>query len=246
MTRRRILSLGLLGLALAGALYLVLNPTYTVRISQAQLQETVDKRMPLTGKRYAVSYEISGARAEMRPDGRIGMDAIVKATAVRRTAEVHVTGSGVLSYVDGSFFLKGFDVEKADLIKADTKPEDKRLLARALERVGVEDGDAFLSDRREAIVEKVREVGTNLLRSTLETRPVYVMKSDTVKQSLAKLALSDVKVENGELVVKLDFLGLAMRLLLWGVIGVLCLAAAVGLLRSPGGLSALSMVSLSD
>lgn len=236
MTKRRIAALALLALAAAGALYLVLNPTHTVRISQAQLQETIDKRMPLTGKRYAVAYEISGARGEMRPDGRIALDAVVKATAVRRNAEIHVTGSGVLSYVNGSFYLKDFDVEQADLVKSETRPDDKRLLARTLERVGVEDGDAFLAERKEAIVERVREIGTNLLRSTLETRPVYTMKTDTVKQSLAKFALNDVKVENGELVVKLDFLGLAMRLIFWAVIGIMCVIAAIGLTMSPGGM----------
>lgn len=245
MTPRRIAALVLLGLASAGALYLILNPTHTVRLSQAKLQETIDGRMPLAGRRYGVSYEISGARAEMRPDGRIALDAMVKATAVRRSADVHVAGSGVLSYADGSFYLKGFDVERAELVKSDARPEDRRLLARTLERVGVEDGDAFLAERKEAIVEKVREVGTNLLRSTLETRPVYVMKTGTVRQSLAKLALSDVKVEDGELVVKLDFLGLATRLVLWAAIGVLCVIAAVGLLTSPGGIALLGIASLS-
>lgn len=228
--------------------FLVANPTLTIRIPQQRIQEEVDRRMPLSGRKLAISYQISDARAALDGD-RIGLSATVRATALRRAVAVAFDGDGVLAYNDGAFYLRDFNVAKVDFLRTVEAPQDRGTIARALEKLGVEDGDAFLRGRKEAILERAKEAAADLVRSTLDRRPVYVMPRDGIKANLARLALRDVKVEGTDIVATLDVVSAIARLLLWALVAVVAVLAAAGIFLGAarsGGAGALVGFSLLD
>lgn len=122
-------------------------------------------------------------------------------------------------------------------------------MARALERLGVEDGDAFLQGRKDLILDRAREMAADLLRSGLERRPVYVMPTDGLKANLARLALRDVKVEGAQIVATLDVVSALVRVLLWVLVAIVATLGTLGILLGvvrAGGSGALVGLSLLD
>ena len=122
-------------------------------------------------------------------------------------------------------------------------------MARALERLGVEDGDAFLQGRKDLILDRAREMAADLLRSGLERRPVYVMPTDGLKAHLARLALRDVKVEGAQIVATLDVVSALVRVLLWVLVAIVATLGTLGILLGvvrAGGSGALVGLSLLD
>lgn len=248
LSKRRILSVFLLAVGLAIAGFLVANPTLTIRIPQQRIQEEVDRRMPLSGRKLAISYQVSDARAELQGE-RIGLSAVVKASALRREIDVSFAGDGILAYRDGGFYLRDFNVAKVDLLRTVESPRDRGTIAKALEKLGVENGDAFLQGRKDLILERAKEAAADLVRSTLDRRPVYVMPKDGIKANLARLALRDVKVEGTDIVATLDVVSAIARLLLWALVAVVAVLAAAGIFLGAarsGGAGALAGFSLLD
>ncbi len=262
MNRKRYLGLGLLVLlAFAGLAYAVMHPTVTVRLSREEVQAKVDAKLPLRVTKLGVAYDVSRAVVDLRPDGRVAVDADVDASALNRTAKVALVGSGALAYRDGEFFLTGFKVERAvpravDPSLADEARPQGRLgaaiealalkdrAAKALEAAGAEDGAAFLTARKDAVVAMAKAKGEGMLADALERRPVYRLKEDDVRQSLAKLALRDVRVEDGQLVAELNVMHALARILLY-VVGIgLALAVVGGVALTSGGAGLAALLTL--
>jgi len=247
---RKATLLGISSLLGAGALgligYGIAHPTVTIRIAQDDLQRRVDARLPIEGSRVGVAYEVTRALVTLRPEGRIGVEADVTASALNRRADMTLAGSGVLVYRNGAFFLDAFKVEQAipravdeALVEEDPAPNGrlaeaigriglKDRAAKALETAGVKDGAAFLTARKEAVVAAAKEKGGAMLAETLQTHPVYRLKDSDMRQSLAKVALQDARVEDGAVVVELNVMRLAGWIVLYGVALLLCVLAFVG------------------
>jgi hypothetical protein len=256
--------LGVLSLCLLG--YGLMHPTVTIRLSRDEVQRRIDERLPLEGSRFGVAYSVGRAAVDLRKDGRIGVDADVSANALNRRADLLLAGNGELAYRDGAFYIVGFKVTGAapravDEPLADEDPAPKGRLsalvdglglrdrgAKALEASGIKDGAAFLVARKDAVVATVRERGAAMLAEAVESRPVYRLKDTDVRQSLARLALRDVRVEDGALAIDLNVMHAALRVLLYAAALLLGLGAAAGALVALGrggpGLGA--MASLLD
>ena len=253
MRKRRAFGLGLIvtGLVVgATALwYLLTNGTIEVRISQETAQQKVTEKMPIDKSAGPLHYHITGAAIDLRADGRVGVVADVKAELGRRMTHGSMTGSGMVRYDDGAFYIVGFDAEKIDLhvdqplaaAVPDVPPTaGKRLrdaikekAAEALEKSGLDDEiKAYAAAKKEEIVERVKPVAVSMIRNTLEHHKVYELKPTDTKKAVAKLMLKDVRVEQGTLVVTLDPLTALIRVVTMIMIGVLSVIVGFGFLMA--------------
>jgi len=208
------------------------------------VQGAVDRKLPLEVRKMGVAYVADAARVSLRADGRVAVDADVTATALKRSAKIHLVGSGVPVYRGGEFFLTEFKVDDAQLVRTEVRETERRLIAGALARVGVDNPEALWESNKEALIARVRETGGDMIRDALDKHPVYRLKAEDWKQSLTRLALREVKVSGGELVVTLDPMSALTRLLLWGVVVVLLALAGAGVLMM-GGIFGLAAVGAS-
>ena len=193
----------------------------TVRISQAEIQSQIDKKMPIEKTKGPLHYSVASAAVDLRPDGRIGMDVEVRAEIARRSVTARLVGSGVLAYEpeDHSFRMSQFAPEKIALVRDETKPEDHRMLGMlekkaeaVLEKAGVNDENLkdFMAENKDAALIKMKDAATESINNELGKRPVFVLDPDKAKGAkakagieAAKLMLRGVKTENGALVVTL-------------------------------------------
>lgn len=240
---------------LAGALlaYGLMHPTVTVRLDRDEVQRRVDARLPLEGTKLGVAYSVTRADVELRPDGRVGVSADVTASALNRHADLSLGGSAAVAYLDGAFYLRAFKVERAvpravdePLAEDDPAPQGRIAgaiqalglrdrAAKALEASGIKDGAAFLVARKDAVVATAKDRAGAMLADAMEDRPVYRLKENDVRQSLAKLALQDVRVEDRQLVLDLNVMRPLFRVFLYGLAILLGLAAAIGFAAALGG-----------
>lgn len=171
----------LLALAVAGYLYFS-GKHYEVRIPQAQIQQKLAEKLPLT-KTYLQIFQITldNPRVELLADsGRIkaGLDLAlnIRIGPVQKPLGGSVDASGTLKYVagEGQFYLSDPIIEQLSIQGLPERQED----------------------RARAVIEMA-------LSEYFATRPVYTLKASDTRQAAARLVLRDVSVDGDELVVTL-------------------------------------------
>lgn len=237
-------SMGLLGVAATGW-FVATNGIIEVPISHAEVQRRVDERLPFQGRRGPVSYEVRSAVLVFRPDGRIGFDAAFTIDASGREGAGNIVGSGRLEYADGAFMLRGFDSETLTLERlappqarepSRLRQTASNLAASLAQRAGVEDEIRELVEAsREAVILRTREAVVSGIRGRLDTQPVYRLRTDEVKHSLARLALKEIRTESDRLVVVLDPVTALLRVLGYVALVVFSIFLGLGALLAFGG-----------
>lgn len=182
--RRIAVTVGVGAVAVCGAAawwaFTRLAPEAFIDIDQAQLQARLDGRFPEKHCTLMVAcLTLSNPKVRLADgSGRIGLSADVLMALGRRQATGTVAFSGVLRYVryQGDFFLD--DVQVDDFALTGLPPE---------------------------LVDVVKARGPAALRHALEGHPIYSIKDDhTVRASVARLAVRDVRVVGGK--VRVTFL----------------------------------------
>lgn len=202
-----------------------LRRTLTVRLSRETVQRRLDAELPFRGTAVGVAYEVPRATVALRDDTRIEVDADVRATAFGYVAEANLVGSGVLAYRVGAFHLSGFRIEEARLASADPLPVEGggqagevvgegwglgclmgavAAAGKALDGAGMGGATAFLGAKADIATTFAKERGGVLLTEALERIPVYRLDGKGARERYARLALQDVRVEDGCLVVDLN------------------------------------------
>jgi len=176
-----IAALILLGLA-AGGWWLLAGRSLEIRITEAELQQALASRFPISQTHYVVlDIDLQQPRLALREDSdriALGID-IGLNLRVGRQREPLVGSIDLetgLRYMasEGQFFLDqpvvtGFD----------------------------------LGGIPETWNQRAREVLTAAAGATLTTRPVYTLKSEDRRQAAAKMVLRDVRVKGRDLIVTL-------------------------------------------
>ncbi|UHQ55062.1 MULTISPECIES: DUF1439 domain-containing protein [Microbulbifer] len=180
---RVLVSLGIALLLLIAAGYIYFSgKEVELRISEAQILETLESNLPLT-RTYLVIFDLTldNPRIALNAEtGRVnaGLDITLDiksregSKGYRGAADV----SGVPSFVaeNGEFYLQQIVVENLEIEGMDDKQ-----LARARNAVQV------------ALTEYYRN------------HPIYRLKDNSARQRLARMALKDINIEGNELVVTL-------------------------------------------
>jgi len=172
--------LWLLAAALVGCQYLPGGKGYEVRVSQAQLQERLDKRFPRT-KTYLYVFRVTLENPRVHLDNgsrRVGV------------ALDFVVGLGLGG--EGNRFAGSLDFTSGLSYAADTG--DFYLTDPLIERLSIEG----LPPRQ---TERLRAALSTAIAEHALTHPVYSLKETDIKQAAARLTLKKVVVDQGDLVL---------------------------------------------
>jgi hypothetical protein len=154
------------------------DPTITVTVTAAELQRELSRKLPLTRTGRLVTVTVSSADVALAEGSdRIGLRAAatVQAPLVRPLSGT-VQLDGKLRYApeQGELWL-----------------DDVRVLDLGVAAIPV------------SLKPTVEELVGGLARSVLARTPVYRLKQESFKQSLAKLVLRDLRVRDGQVVATL-------------------------------------------
>ncbi len=167
------------------ALFLMLSShtaaalSYTVEISEEELQEKVAAMMPLEKKKFFVKVIFSNPKVELAQNAnQIGIYSQMDISApggIKSTGNTKVTGT--LSYDPGKseFFFKNPAIV-----------------------------DMKISAVPELYVAPIKEIAQLIVEKVLATTPVYKLKGGDLKRDLTKAMLKSVVVENKQLLVELE------------------------------------------
>ncbi len=169
----------LLALFLMASTQLAMAFSYTLEISEEELQEKVSNMMPLEKKKYFVTVILSNPEVSLaNGNNEIGVFSHVKVIApggIQGSGKVKITGSLRYDADKGEFFFNDPQI------------------------VNLEVGDV-----PEKYLPNIKNIAQSVVGKVLATRPVYKLKDDNLKHKLAKSVLQSIKIENSRLLVELS------------------------------------------
>jgi len=153
--------------------------TYTLKITEDELQDKVSAMMPLEKTRFFVNVILSNPEVDLL-DGsnKISVLSNIKVLApagLKGSGKAKITGSLTYDPELTAFFFKNPTIEN---ISIDNFPEKH--------------------------IPKVKSIAQSVASKILTTQPVYKLKDNNLKHKLAKSILQSVTVINEELLVKLS------------------------------------------
>jgi len=155
--------------------------TYTIKLSEAELQKKVEAMMPIEKKKLFFKVILSEPKIELvEGSNEVGIFThidIDSKLGIRGTGRAKITG--VLSYnADlNEFFFKNSKIEKLEIDKVSQKN-----------------------------IKQIKGLVQVIVSKTLAKRPVYRLKDDNLKHKLAKSVLQSVSVKNKKLLLELSVL----------------------------------------
>jgi hypothetical protein len=157
----------------------ILALTYTVEITQPELQQQLASIMPVTRNDPLLSVTVSNPLVGFLADSnKISLQATVDTLAlssVRASARLLVVGSIIYQAEQGAFYLRDLEVLKLD--SEHIQPQH---------------------------IETVKRISQTLLNQLLQQQPVYRLKDDNVQEKLAKAVLKNVEVRGEKLLLTLS------------------------------------------
>ena len=168
------LILSLLGLMLACVLGAGCSIRYTISLTAADIQQTLQRRLPISKSKLLVTATVRALNVElMESDNRILLRPEVDVSLVGQSAlRARAVVAGQLRYAPetGEFY---FDKPAVTEVAIEGLPESLRVTAQ--------------------------EVIAKCAEGYLASAPVYRLKQGDFKQSLARLVLKSVQIRNGRL-----------------------------------------------
>ena len=170
--------LALLALVGAGAIWYLAAKTYEIPISQAQLEQKLAERLPLTQRYPLVSVTLAQPRVHLNEDSeRVDF-------GLNMTVNTNTSGSQLLgAQIDVSASLR-YDAERGAIFL--DQPVMDKLVVQGLD------------ERRTAMAQVALEAA---MASFLAQQPVYTLNASDTRQRVARMAVRDIKVENGVVVL---------------------------------------------
>lgn len=170
--------LALLALVGAAAIWYLAGKTYEIRISQAQLEQKLAERLPLTQRYPLVSVTLAQPRVHLNEDSeRVDF-------GLNMTVNTNTSGSQLLgAQIDVSASLR-YDAERGAIFL--DQPVMDKLVVQGLD------------ERRTAMAQVALEAA---MASFLAQQPVYTLNASDTRQRVARMAVRDIKVENGVVVL---------------------------------------------
>jgi len=170
--------LALLALVGAAAIWYLAGKTYEIRISQAQLEQKLAERLPLTQRYPLVSVTMAQPRVHLSEDSeRVDF-------GLNMTVTTNTSGSQLLgAQIDVSSSLR-YDAERGAIFL--DQPVMDKLVVQGLD------------DRRTAMAQVALEAA---MASYLAQQPIYTLNASDARQRVARMKVRDIKVDKGVLVV---------------------------------------------
>jgi hypothetical protein len=192
---------------------------YTVVLPQHELQSKIDAKLPHTTKN---GVTIASATLDLSGD-TIGGAVHATTTKARQDLAVKGQTKGTLTYKpeEGAFYFRP-DSIRLDEVSVNGHVAGPRTLA--LTQKGLD------------------KLALEATQSALERFPVYRLP-DTFKGDVTKLVLDSVEVKDGNVVAHLSFWRLTTTVFLYGILFVVAIILAFGLMMNPEALAAVMLFS---
>jgi Protein of unknown function (DUF1439) len=150
---------------------------YTLKLSEAELQERVSAMMPLEKKQLFLTVVISDPQISLLPDtDQVGVflnvDAII-ASGLKGSGRGRVIGSLFYDKSLGAFFLKA---PVLDSLQIDRLPAQ--------------------------LNQQIAKVSQAMIASTLASYPLYTLNDNDFKQKMAKSMIESIDVQDQQLLIK--------------------------------------------
>ena len=171
-----------LALSVASTYYYFSGREYVYRFTEAQLQDALDARLPLT-RSYLVFFEVTLDKPRVSlTEGsdrvRAGMDIVLNVKLGKEAkplgGTIDVTGGVRYVSADGQFFLTDPVIERLELQGVSPK-----------------------------YAKSIRTAMTKAVAEYYATHPIYTLRASNAKQAATRLVLKDVVVQGHTLVVTL-------------------------------------------
>ena len=215
----------------AVGMYLAAHGPVEIRISQSTVQAAIDGKLPLSGSRGPLAYRVEKADVEFRPDGRIGVDAVVHAEMFRKALDAELRASGVVVYRDAQFFVTDFAPEGATVLPTHPAPAQQAAPTHLVSGTAMgRTVRAFAAGRVDALGSSLASDATKAVQSALDVVPVYRIEATDMRRGIAKMLLTSVRSEDGVLVAVLDPLGAVLRFVSYAAMLLGCMVLALSLL----------------
>jgi len=154
--------------------------SYTLEITEAQIQEKVSAMMPLEKKQFFVTVRLSDPKVELiKGSDRIGLYLNVEAKlpgVVKGAGRGRVTGRIDYNVDQGAFYFKDAQIEHLEIDKLAPK-----------------------------YAETVKLLAQSIVSKSMSQYPVYQFKETDMKQRMAKATLESVEIKDQLLLVVLSF-----------------------------------------
>lgn len=152
--------------------------SYTLELTEGELQEKAEALMPLEKRKFFITTILSNPNIDLTN----GSSEIDLSTDVQVTAPGNITGKGSVNFTgsiryenkSGSFFFDNLKVISLDIKQVP-----------------------------EATLPKIRKMLEFVAKKFLAVKPIFTFKDDSLKHKLAKATLKSVTVENEKLLVEL-------------------------------------------
>ena len=152
---------------------------YTVELSEDELQEKIEAKMPLEKTKYLINVVLTEPDVELvEGSDRIGFKCKIMA---KLPGGIEATGD---AYIDGNI---SYNSDKGEFHLVD--PELK---------------DLNINGVSEKYKEKIRKIVEKVVKKSLAQFPVYRFKDNRLKHKLAKALLDSVVVKNQRLILELS------------------------------------------
>lgn len=205
---------------------------FDVRISSERMNAAIAAKLPMARRAGLVAWEVDRATLTVLEHGRIGVDAELRGRARRREATAHMSGSAVLTYRDGAFWLGNVDLQRLDHIvvwKTDAAEDDTHSGTFSEGLVKDPRVRAALGDMGEALIREALKYPDLALNAIFALMPVYRLQDD-VRGNVARLVLVSVRTDGQDVIARIDPLGEALKTIALSAMLVLLLYDALGFL----------------
>lgn len=145
--------------------------SYTHSFSEMELQQEIEKVMPIVKKKYFMTMTLSNPQVDLIEGAdELGLKSNINVSApggLQGDGLVHIVGKLEYNQAEGALYFN-----------------NARLIELTLNGIPPE------------IQPELKKAAQSSLTRTLSKRPVYVLKEDDVKQKIAKSTLQSIEVRN--------------------------------------------------
>lgn len=153
--------------------------SYTLEISESELQEKVSAMMPMKKKNMFVTVTLSEPKVDLiQESNEMGVFTNIEVIALGRlkgSGRANITGTLDYDAKQGAFYFR-----------------DPTVVSLEVDNVA------------KKLIPKIKEITQFAITKAMSTYPIYKFKDDNIKHTLAKAALKSVIVEQERLLVTLS------------------------------------------
>ena len=241
-----------IGFAVFIAVMLIINPTYTFRFTEEQLQQQIDARLPFEADKHGLRVMVDkGATAEFLDAGRVRVSLPAFSAYPPLAKTTHYAGelvvSGELRYENRAFYLANAEIEtlQGEWTVSDRAKVALNIAKNVLDKLATREGEDNSALERLTDPENVKKAATGWVEDLMVHREIYRLEGHGLVQSLLGASLESVTINDTEVQAVLGLRGLMTYVLLMVGLAITALAMTFGIMKSGSTSAVLTLGVLS-